>query len=209
MMAESDRRERTPSLPADPSPLIAYLHGEISIDELPSQIRLPQTLWQQMNDLWQRSITEIDRGVVREWGGVLILDSQGRLRLVRPVAGTAGQVRIARSSVRDAVVGSFHTHPYPDGTTGIGFSGRDIADTINGGRSCPCCKADLRCLRCYAPNTYLLALIHYTCRISMIGSYSTTSSRRAWTSKGQCGTPTLPCVSLTVLPITTVWFSAS
>ena len=30
-------------------------------------------------------------------------------------------------------VGSFHTHPYPDGITGIGFSGADIADTINSG----------------------------------------------------------------------------
>lgn len=28
---------------------------------------------------------------------------------------------------------TIHTHPYADGTTGVGFSGRDIADTINSG----------------------------------------------------------------------------
>lgn len=120
-------------MPSDPSSLIAYLRGEISTDELPSQLHLPPALWQQMNDLWQRSIAEIERGVVQEWGGALILDPHGRLQLVRPVAGTQGQVRIVPGSVRGAVVGSFHTHPYPDGTTGIGFSARDIADTINGG----------------------------------------------------------------------------
>lgn len=125
--------EGEPPLPADPLPLIAYLRGEISTDELPSQLHLPEELWQQMDELWQRSIADIDRGVVREWGGVLVLDPQGQLRLTNVVAGTSGQVGIAFTPVHGTIVGSFHTHPYADGTTGVGFSGQDIADTINGG----------------------------------------------------------------------------
>jgi len=125
--------EGEPPLPADPLPLIAYLRGEISTDELPSQLHLPEELWQQMDELWQRSIADIDRGVVREWGGVLILDPQGHLRLANVVGGSAERLVIRYDVPEGTVVGSFHTHPYADGTTGVGFSGQDIADMLNTG----------------------------------------------------------------------------
>ncbi len=93
---------------------------------------MPQSLWQQMDTLWQRSVAEIKRGRVIEWGGVLVLDGEGQLRLVNVVAGTEEQVRLVVPSGM-TFVGTFHTHPYADGTTGIAFSGADIADAINSG----------------------------------------------------------------------------
>lgn len=112
--------------------LIAFLRGRIPADNLPEQIELPQSLWQQMAELWQRSVAEIKRGRVLEWGGVLVLDEEERLRLVNVVAGTGEQVKLVLPS-RMTFVGTFHTHPYADGTTGIAFSGADIADAINSG----------------------------------------------------------------------------
>lgn len=112
--------------------LIAFLRGEIDSTALPTEIELDKSLWQAMDSLWQRSVQRIAQGEVSEWGGTLILDAEDRLKLVNVRQGTRGYVAI-ESDTPDQPVGSFHTHPYPDGTTGIGFSGADIADTINSG----------------------------------------------------------------------------
>jgi len=112
--------------------LIAFLRGEIDSTALPAEIELDKSLWQAMDGLWQRSVQRITQGKVTEWGGTLMLDTEDRLRLVKVRQGTRGYVTI-ESDTPDQFVGSFHTHPYPDGTTGIGFSGADIADTISSG----------------------------------------------------------------------------
>ena len=85
-----------------------------------------------MNELWQRSIAHIDTGCVAEWGGVLVLDERDDLKLVGITEGTRERVQL-KIVASEHFVGSFHTHPYADGTTGIAFSGADIADAINNG----------------------------------------------------------------------------
>lgn len=113
-------------------PLIEFLRGRLSWRDLPEEITLPDSLWQQMDELWQRSIAHIAEGRVSEWGGVLVLDEQDKLKLIGVVEGTGERVQLA-FDLDVTFVGSFHTHPYTDGTTGIAFSARDITDTINSG----------------------------------------------------------------------------
>lgn len=117
-------------MPPQADPLIRFLRGELSWRDLPEELVLPDSLWQQMNELWQRSVARIAEGQVREWGGVLVLDDEGHLHLVDIVQGSEDRVQLTAVS-RKLFVGSFHTHPYADGTTGIAFSGADIADIIN------------------------------------------------------------------------------
>jgi len=111
--------------------LLAYLAGSISLDTLPDILTFDDDLWQAMNDLWQRSVARISEGIVVEWGGLLELQ-HGRLMLVRPVRGTAEGLRLVLPT-ESRFVGSFHTHPHPQGHTGIGFSGADFADMANQG----------------------------------------------------------------------------
>lgn len=113
-------------------PLIEFLRGRLSWRDLPEEIALPDSLWQQMDELWQRSTANLAEGRVSEWGGVLVLDEHGDLKLVNVVEGTGEWVQL-RIGLDETFVGSFHTHPYADGTTGIAFSGADIADAINHG----------------------------------------------------------------------------
>jgi len=114
------------------NPLIEFLRGRRSWRDLPEEITLPDDLWRQMDGLWQRSIARIAEGQVSEWGGVLVLDEQDNLKLVNIVEGTRERVQL-RIALDRTFVGSFHTHPYADGTTGIAFSGPDIADAVNSG----------------------------------------------------------------------------
>ncbi len=113
-------------------PLIEFLRGRRSWRDLPEELTLPDDLWHQMDDLWQRSIARIAEGQVSEWGGVLVLDESDNLRLVNIVQGTSRAIML-QLAVQDTRVGTFHTHPQPSGITGIAFSGVDLADAINTG----------------------------------------------------------------------------
>jgi len=116
-------------------PLIEFLRGRLSWRNLPEEIDLPHSLWQQMDELWQRSIAYVAEGQVSEWGGVLVLDEQDHLRIIGETKGTAGQVTLDPTvSEGETFVGTFHTHPYASGLTGIAFSGADFASTINHGQ---------------------------------------------------------------------------
>lgn len=108
------------------------LRGELTSAELPEHIDLGE-LNAAMNELWERSIRDIDQGRVTEWGGILALDAEGNLTLTNQVAGTAYSIAFDLSHISDEVifVGTFHTHPYESGLTGMAFSGADIANAIN------------------------------------------------------------------------------
>lgn len=110
--------------------LITFLRGQLSLSDLPEKIELDKHLWQVMDELWQRSIQYIDQRRVSEWGGVLVLDELDNLKLINITKGTDQHISL-RIPIQLTFVGSFHTHPYIDGTTGIAFSGADIADAIN------------------------------------------------------------------------------
>jgi len=112
--------------------LITFLRGRLDIADLPQKLELDTSLWRAMDELWQRSVQHIAQGRVSEWGGVLVLDEKDNLKLVNVVKGTEKYLPLRRPT-QHTFVGSFHTHPYSDGTTGIAFSGGDIADTINSG----------------------------------------------------------------------------
>ncbi len=124
-------QEKLSTIMATTPALLAYLEGSISLDALPDVLTFDDDLWQVMNDLWQRSVTRLSEGIVVEWGSLLEL-RQGRLRLVRPVRGTAEGLRLILPA-ESRFVGSFHTHPHAEGHTGIGFSGADFADMANQG----------------------------------------------------------------------------
>lgn len=109
---------------------IDFLRGRLSRVNLPQKIELSKDLWQVMDKLWQRSIKHIDQARVSEWGGMLVLDKMDNLKLVNVTKGTANNLTL-QIPQQSNFVGSFHTHPYTDGTTGIAFSGADIADAIN------------------------------------------------------------------------------
>jgi len=115
-------------------PPIRLLRGELTSAELPERIDLGE-LNAAMNELWERSIRDIDRGRVVEWGGVLILDAAGNLKLVNETVGAADRIDLDTSCVGpgETFVGTFHTHPYESGLTGMAFSGADFAHAINRG----------------------------------------------------------------------------
>jgi len=111
--------------------LLAYLQGSVPLDALPNALTLDESLWQSMDGLWQRSVARLSEGIVVEWGGLLRLQ-RNRLRLVNTVSGTAEGL-ILTMPADSRFVGSFHTHPHAAGYVGIGFSGADVADTVNQG----------------------------------------------------------------------------
>lgn len=114
-------------------PLAALCQELPKSDDLPAGIDLGP-LANEMSKLWERSIRDIDEGRVTEWGAVLALDSKGNLRLVNAVEGDSNGVMINAAVEEDCTfVGTFHTHPYEDGTTGMAFTGADIASMINSG----------------------------------------------------------------------------
>ena len=69
--------------------LVAFLRGEIDSTALPAEIELDKSLWQSMDDLWQRSVQHVVQGKVTEWGGTL-LDAEDKLQLVNVRPGTSG-----------------------------------------------------------------------------------------------------------------------
>lgn len=116
------------------SQMSRLLRGELTSAELPERINLGD-LNAAMNELWEWSVRDIDEGTVTEWGGVLVLDVEGNLKLVNRVAGAADYIDLDMTRIADdeTYVGTFHTHPYESGLTGMAFSGADIAHAINRG----------------------------------------------------------------------------
>ncbi len=85
-----------------------------------------------MKQLWNASIRNIATGVVLEYAATIVRDAEERVRLAYPVVGTAGNVEPNYDVAQDETfIGTFHTHPYENGLTGIAFSGGDIASAIN------------------------------------------------------------------------------
>lgn len=116
--------------------LSRLLRGELTSIELPERIDLGEELNTAMNGLWERSISEIDKGIVTEWGGTLVLSEEGSLELVNITPGDANGISLIHEVPSGALfVGTFHTHPYESGLTGMAFSGADIANAINKGES--------------------------------------------------------------------------
>jgi len=100
--------------------------------ELPEQLELGDQVAQQMDALWQKSIQDIDKGVVREHAATLVKGQGGELKLVNPVVGEEDRVRPDREVAEgEKLLGTFHTHPYKEGYTAVAFSGQDIANAIN------------------------------------------------------------------------------
>jgi hypothetical protein len=100
--------------------------------ELPKRFELEEQVAQQMDALWQKSVQGIDKGVVNEYGATLVKGQSGELKLVNPVKGEEDRVRPDREVAEgERLLGTFHTHPYREGYTGVAFSGQDIANAIN------------------------------------------------------------------------------
>jgi proteasome lid subunit RPN8/RPN11 len=79
---------------------------------------------------WQKSVRDIDKGVVKEYAAILVEGQEGEIKLVNPVEGTSDSVTPNLDIAEDEeFVGTFHTHPYEDGTT-TAFSGQDIASAL-------------------------------------------------------------------------------
>jgi len=93
-------------------------------------MRLGEQVAREMERLWRKSVEGVNRGVVREYAATLVEEQDGKLRLVNPVAGSSGGVTPNLEIPETArFVGTFHTHPYEDGTTAP-FSGHDIAASL-------------------------------------------------------------------------------
>lgn len=108
-----------------------FVAGECKSSKLPAVLDLVE-IRQTMNALWKASIRDIAAGVVTEHAATLVRCADGKVRLVYPVSGTADDVEPNYDVAQDETfIGTFHTHPYESGLTGIAFSGRDIASAIN------------------------------------------------------------------------------
>ena len=98
--------------------------------ELPEQFELGEQVAQQMDTLWQKSVQDIDKGVVREHAATLVGGQEGELKLVNPVEGTRSSVVPNLDIAEDEeLVGTFHTHPHEEGIT-TAFSDQDIASAL-------------------------------------------------------------------------------
>lgn len=106
------------------SSVLRQLSGELDLSDIASE----------MERLWARSILHLDKGRVVEWGATIVLTEDKRLRLVGIAEGNAESViPELEMDEGEEFIGTFHTHPYEDGTTGMAFSGIDIAGAINNG----------------------------------------------------------------------------
>jgi len=80
--------------------------------ELPEELELGEQVAQQMDALWQKSVRDIDKDVVNEYGATLVKGQDG-LKLVNPVKGTSNSVMLNLDIAEDEeFVGTFHTHPH-------------------------------------------------------------------------------------------------
>ena len=98
--------------------------------KLPEELELGEHVAQQMDALWQKSVQDIDKGVVREHAATLVEGQDGELKLVNPVEGTRSSVVPNLDIAEDEeFVGTFHTHPHEGGIT-TAFSDQDIASAL-------------------------------------------------------------------------------
>lgn len=105
--------------------------GQCKSQELPAQIDLTE-ISDTMNDLWKKSICYIEEMQVVEYAATIVLNSEGKLSLRNIVTGDSAGVNPTQFvSINEIFVGTFHTHPYENGLTGMAFSGADIASAIN------------------------------------------------------------------------------
>lgn len=110
---------------------VSLFRGELRSRELPSSVNLGE-INAVMNRLWKKSIRHIARGEVREYGGTLVLDKKGELKIINVTEGSVDRVILKHEvGEGETYVGTFHTHPYETGQAGIAFSGADLADAIN------------------------------------------------------------------------------
>lgn len=101
-------------------------------DRSTGQIDLAPEVSDEMDQLWKQSVKE--DGTVQEHAATLTTDQEGNAKLVNAVAGDSDRVTPNRDVPEgEQLIGTFHTHPYEDGTTGAAFSGEDIAYAINSG----------------------------------------------------------------------------
>jgi len=108
-----------------------FVAGRCKSSKLPAVLDLVG-LRRTMKALWKASIHNIAAGVVTEHATTLVRRVDGKVRLAYPVPGTAGDVEPNYDVAQDETfIGTFHTHPYESGLTGIAFSGGDIASAIN------------------------------------------------------------------------------
>ena len=104
--------------------------GRLMSSELPKSIKLTE-IYDNMSNLWERSIAQLSSGIVTEWGATLVVAKE-MLLFKNIVSGANSRVATsAKVETSETFVGTFHTHPYEDSTTGVAFSGADIASAIN------------------------------------------------------------------------------
>jgi hypothetical protein len=85
-----------------------------------------------MKRLWRASIRDVGAGVVTEHAATLVRQASGKVTLGYVVAGTSDVVNPVYNIAPDETfIGTFHTHPFEDGLTGMPFSSEDIATVIN------------------------------------------------------------------------------
>jgi hypothetical protein len=85
-----------------------------------------------MKQLWKESIRNITDGETLEHAATLVRLLSEKVKLSYPVVGTADHVEpIYDVHQGETFIGTFHTHPYERGLTGMAFSGEDIASAIN------------------------------------------------------------------------------
>lgn len=108
-----------------------FVDGRCPSAKLPATLNLTG-IRRTMKQLWNASVRNIASGVVLEHAATLAFSTEGKARLIYPVAGTADDVEpnydVAQN---ETFIGTFHTHPHKKGLTGIPFSGMDIASAIN------------------------------------------------------------------------------
>ena len=105
--------------------------GELTSSKLPAIIDLGDFV-HEFDDLWERSIRDIEQGIVVECGRVLVLDQAGTISLVNTTTGEANQVELnLEIETNKLFVGTFHTHPHVSGVRGAAFGVCDFTLAIN------------------------------------------------------------------------------
>ena len=107
-----------------------FVDGRCPTAQLPTTIRL-SGLRRMMKRLWRQSVRDIAAGVVVEHAATLVRGADGKVRLDYAVAGIANAVTpVYTVGADETCIGTYHTHPYAEGLTGMAFSDTDIASVI-------------------------------------------------------------------------------
>jgi len=79
-----------------------------------------------MDALWQKSVRDIHKGVVSEYGATLVRGQSDELKLVNLVKGTSNSVMLSLDIAEgEEFVGTFHTRPHE-----TAFSDQDFFSTL-------------------------------------------------------------------------------